>query len=200
MDWASRIFWTTSIQRSSMTIREKSRMLYMRTYHNRLCRFLESDWLPHQLLLLKLGYFKVAYAISRTKADSKLKAVLFQDQEQLRSQSRCRRISWKGYLHPPSLDSQSIDVRRWDYEQIQTRKAWQTFLIAWDYYCGWYYDSRQIRIYCPKGSEIKGGRLNLPRWVHPSLPQLLCHVKWQACISGPSQSLLGISFALPGLD
>jgi len=60
----------------------------------------------------EFGNFKVAYAISRTKADSKLKAVLFQDQEQLRSQSRCRRISWKGYLHPPSLDSQSIDVRR----------------------------------------------------------------------------------------
>jgi len=33
----------------------------------------------------EIRYFKVAYAISRIKANSKLKAVLFQDQEQARS-------------------------------------------------------------------------------------------------------------------
>jgi hypothetical protein len=39
----------------------------------------------NQIIPAEIRYFKVAYATSRIKADSKLKAVLFQDQEQARS-------------------------------------------------------------------------------------------------------------------
>ena len=152
MDWASRIFWTTSIQRSSMPIREKSRMLYMRAYHNRLCRFLEWNWLPHQLFLLNLGISRSHMLYQGQKPIQSWKQFYFRIKSRYGAIVAVVALAGKAICDPPSLDNQSRDVRRWDYEQIQTRKAWQTFLIAWDDYCGRDSDSHQSGIYYPKRS------------------------------------------------
>jgi len=57
----------------------------MRTYHSRYADSWNGIDFRIKIIPAEIRYSKVAYATSRIKADSKLKAVLFQDQEQARS-------------------------------------------------------------------------------------------------------------------